>query len=117
MLEDVRDAAARPNADTDAPWDWRMVESRERPDERPGRPRAFLAMRISSKSRMEESVAGVVSRLWINSLKAFVCQWPCCCVVNEESRGVFTLSVAHHGGVLLLIVRQAPYESIHVKGV
>lgn len=70
MLDGVREGGAREKADADAPWDWRMVERRERPAVRPGRPRAFLAMRISSKRRMDGSFAAVISRLWTNSLNA-----------------------------------------------
>lgn len=45
-----------------------MVERRERPALKPGRPRAFFAIKISSKSLMDGSVAGLFSRSWMNSL-------------------------------------------------
>jgi hypothetical protein len=46
------------------------VDRREKPAEKAGRPRAFLARMISSKRRMAGSEAGVRSRSWMNSLKA-----------------------------------------------
>lgn len=45
-----------------------MVESRERPEGMPERPRAFLAMMISSNKRIDDSVATFVSLSWMNSL-------------------------------------------------
>jgi hypothetical protein len=67
-----RDGGAKPEAVAEAPWDWRIVDSRERPAVRPGRPRAFFAMMISSKRRREGSFAGFISRSWMNSLKPVV---------------------------------------------
>jgi hypothetical protein len=46
------------------------VDRRERPAEKAGRPRAFLARMISSKRRIEGSAAGLRSRSWMNSLNA-----------------------------------------------
>jgi hypothetical protein len=40
------------------PWEPRRVESRDRPAEKVGLPRAFLARMISSKRRMEGFAAG-----------------------------------------------------------
>lgn len=56
------DGAANPEALLDAPCDIRMVDRRENPVESPGRPRAFLAMMISSKRRIDACVAECVSR-------------------------------------------------------
>lgn len=46
-----------------------MVERRDKPAEKPGRPRARLARMISSKRRMDGCEDGFLSRSWINSLK------------------------------------------------
>lgn len=56
----------------EAPWEARIVERRDRPEDRPGRPRAFLARMTSSKSRTDGSVADLVSRVCMNSLNAVI---------------------------------------------
>ena len=47
-----------------------MVERRDRPTDSAGRPRAFFARRISSNSLIDGWDDDVLSRSWINSLKA-----------------------------------------------
>lgn len=65
-----RDGGEKADELLEAPCDDRIVDRRDSPDTIPGRPRAFLAMMTSSKNLMDAVVPGLVSRSWMNSLKA-----------------------------------------------
>lgn len=69
---DLEDEWLRPGLRTEAPCEARMTERRDRPVERLCRPRAFLAIRISSKSLMFGLDACCLSRSWTNSLNAMI---------------------------------------------
>ena len=77
------------------------------------RPRDFLARMMLSKSWILGELGEVVSRSWINSLNAIK--------LLDKAVGsivrILTLGLLQHSRVLLLFMRQALHESIHIKTV
>lgn len=95
----------------------RRVDRRDRLEGRPVRPRPFLAMMISSKSRISGSEVSFISLSWTNSLNAIEKGNVSLSDKERLQHEKLTLCLPHHCDIFLLIVRETLDESIHVKGI